>query len=742
MKTGKRTEITAILLTVCLLLGGCGEVEEQKEGSDGGNWSSSYQQTFQEPQGTYYYVAETDLQITEHMAPRRGSMQIVGNTFYFANDSDARDSIYARELSLEATATKLPISFTETERLLGFGAEETGTVLCFVKEESAYFLRKFQMDGVLLWEQVLEHLAAEEEFYCEKVVIDAKGNIYVKSLNSLWIYNQSGIYLGRVEVQAPTLLDVAISQEGRAYVTYSPDDIQVLLAPVDVEQMVLGASQKIPGRGDLFTGISYGLLTCDSRKLYQISTTDYKSSELLDLVKHYIEYADICALVAKDTENLQLISQKTLLQGEKMPEVKWVTLTGAGQVPPNQQKKEIRVTSMNSVNQGMTDLIMDFNRQSEEYFASYEAVELWEEEDLIRYGNTVLVSGDCPDVICGSYYYYDLWAEGEILSDLRPYLSRTQFREEDYFESVLRLMEEEGELRGLSKSFSIYGMALPQKQSKALRKKEDGVSVDAFLRYLEKNPEVKFAYDGEATGLLKMCLRLNLDSFMDRDEGNCHFSEEEFRELLLRLKQMGSEHYVEPGQWEATLNRGEPFIAELFVHGFEEFERAKYEYGTEMTMVGFPSSEDTVVCELIPSDVLMVPRTATNKEGAMVFAEYYMAHYESMDFPTNRKLFDRELEQSVTKQYEKDGNGEATEKPIAHYFSDNHIYPIYPISRQDAEMIETLIHNAKPFTREDNRILNIVLEEASFYFYGQKSLDEVTAIIQSRVQLYLDERNL
>ena len=38
-------------------------------------------------------------------------------------------------------------------------------------------------------------------------------------------------------------------------------------------------------------------------------------------------------------------------------------------------------------------------------------------------------------------------------------------------------------------------------------------------------------------------------------------------------------------------------------------------------------------------------------------------------------------------------------------------------------------------------IMNLILEEAAPYFAGQKTADEITGIIQSRVSIYIRERN-
>ena len=50
-----------------------------------------------------------------------------------------------------------------------------------------------------------------------------------------------------------------------------------------------------------------------------------------------------------------------------------------------------------------------------------------------------------------------------------------------------------------------------------------------------------------------------------------------------------------------------------------------------------------------------------------------------------------------------------------------------------------IITSAKVSEGMDEQILMIIKEEAAAYFAGQKSVDAVAGVIQSRVQLYVNE---
>lgn len=52
------------------------------------------------------------------------------------------------------------------------------------------------------------------------------------------------------------------------------------------------------------------------------------------------------------------------------------------------------------------------------------------------------------------------------------------------------------------------------------------------------------------------------------------------------------------------------------------------------------------------------------------------------------------------------------------------------------------IEDARPLPYRTAPVLKIVLEEAADYFNGSKSVEEISGIINRRVQLYLDERKV
>ncbi|MCR8844518.1 extracellular solute-binding protein [Paenibacillus sp. SC116] len=62
-----------------------------------------------------------------------------------------------------------------------------------------------------------------------------------------------------------------------------------------------------------------------------------------------------------------------------------------------------------------------------------------------------------------------------------------------------------------------------------------------------------------------------------------------------------------------------------------------------------------------------------------------------------------------------------------------------PVTAADMEMLKQMIAEANIFVKEDDKIHSIINEEATAYFSGQKSAEDVANLIQNRVTTYLNE---
>ncbi len=64
---------------------------------------------------------------------------------------------------------------------------------------------------------------------------------------------------------------------------------------------------------------------------------------------------------------------------------------------------------------------------------------------------------------------------------------------------------------------------------------------------------------------------------------------------------------------------------------------------------------------------------------------------------------------------------------------------VYAATKEQVDRIREMIDTAQPGKIMEEKLYDIIREEAQAYFDGQKSAEDVAALIQNRVQTYLDE---
>lgn len=119
------------------------------------------------------------------------------------------------------------------------------------------------------------------------------------------------------------------------------------------------------------------------------------------------------------------------------------------------------------------------------------------------------------------------------------------------------------------------------------------------------------------------------------------------------------------------------------------------------------------------------------KEGSWAFVKsLFSEEYQSnvMGFPVIRQYFEAMLEEAMS---------ETVNMRVTVLGAD---IRLEPMSEEEARILRNLVYSAELTENYDTTIYNIIMEETEAYFAGQKTAEEVAEIIQTRVQIYVDEK--
>lgn len=225
-------------------------------------------------------------------------------------------------------------------------------------------------------------------------------------------------------------------------------------------------------------------------------------------------------------------------------------------------------------------------------------------------------------------------------------------------------------------------------------------------------------------------------AFVNRETGVCQFDCEQFRELLEICKNTPVPEayygYPDTNAVNAVMN-GEYLAYPCTITDFFDFEQQTSLFPESYHWVGNPTDEGS---------------------GAMISASYFLvvnANTENMDlireflptlygdevarlYPENCLRRDILRSRVIVPEWD----------PTPQFSMGEGVYRILTAKPDGTSYVEDYIAFMDKGTLlppQDNAIASIVLEETEPYFSGNKDMDTVIGIIQSRVQLYLDENS-
>ena len=165
-----------------------------------------------------------------------------------------------------------------------------------------------------------------------------------------------------------------------------------------------------------------------------------------------------------------------------------------------------------------------------------------------------------------------------------------------------------------------------------------------------------------------------------------------------------------------------------------------------VAFVGYPTTKENGSFLSHDGSILAINAKSKNKDGAWQFIRQQLTKdaQESNSgrgggFPVMKSALEKQFEEAMTEEYYEDeeGNKKRSEKTTWGY--EDFTVRIYAAKDYEVEAIRNLIENTDTLYQYDQKMMEIITEEANAFFEGQKSAKEVADIIQNRVQIYVNE---
>lgn len=238
------------------------------------------------------------------------------------------------------------------------------------------------------------------------------------------------------------------------------------------------------------------------------------------------------------------------------------------------------------------------------------------------------------------------------------------------------------------------------------------------------------------------------NDFVDVSTGKCSFDSPEFIAMLNYAKELPEEFgedYWGDDYWmnyQSQYRDDRTLLMECYISSARDMVRNMNGYfGEEISYVGFPTDSGRGSI-LSASQRYAISAKSGNQQGAWEFLRYYLTdEYQSTlqwALPISKDAFMKQANEAMENPYYLDENGQKVEYEDTMYINDEEI-PLENLTQEQVDAFVSFVEGVDKASYYNESILNIVEEESAAFFEGQKSAQDVASVIQSRVQIYVNE---
>lgn len=614
-------------------------------------------------------------------------------------------------------------------------------------------------------------------FYIQYFAIDAEGNFYIATDDSMIVCDSSCSKLFQIDIDG-YIRGIGVTSEGKAYLSYYEynGNSGSCIAYIDLEKKSVGENLPLPDTGnlsnaDFYVGEGYDIYYKDESSLYGFNSADGEPVELLNFINSDVNPNTVSSMIVIDADTVLVYSRdywsdtttKELLLMNRVPE------------DEIQEKYVIRLGYYPNGEGTIESQTVNFNRASDEYrvelidYSKYATDDDYSGESRLE---KEILAGTAPDIIALDYFdNADNWIEQGVFTDLNKLIDEDEsFDRSEYFESVLNAYtDSDGKMYRFVTNFYINTI-LANKSIVGY----DGWDAETFISFVSSLPEDVYLDSYMSRDrFISMALSCSMDSFIDYDKATCSFDSESFKTLLELAKNMSEEYtsyyatLSEDEKEEYSNDRMKPYrdgtiildANDGYINSIDEYASATVQYGKgiDVNFIGFPTNKGNGAI-IFSNSSYAINEKSLLKDGAWEFIKQIAngaSRRSWWGFSINIENFEKAAEDEIGGWHYYYANGsmgfgdsdmtyeeamaEVEEMLDRRGRDENGV--LLQTTKEHLEELKELINGAQAIPNGQSKIFDMINEEAAYYYDGTKSLDETVKIIQDRISTYISENS-
>ena len=614
--------------------------------------------------------------------------------------------------------------------------------------------------------------------------VDAAGNLYVSDYNNIYVLDAEGNVQFKLDGSQynGSLNRLNAQQVGVMWYNYT-DDVNAAdengqyFVPIDLETKDWGEKVKLPSNvWSIFPGDdAYDFYYTYNNNIYGYAAKTDTKDKLVDWLACDVDTNNMTGFSMLSDSRVAALMQDWSTD----PTTYQLIVLHRVDASEIKEKKVLTLACM-YLDWDLRSMIVEYNKTNDEYRINVVDYSEYATDDDYNAGvtklTTEIISGSVPDIFLTSNLPIDKYAAKGVIADLNTFMDGGNGLSRDYFvPQVMSALEKDGKLYELPTSFSVqtaYALSSIASQYDTW----NVAAVQDAMTQLQEGATV-FSNGWTKNTALSNCLSRNLSAFVDWTTGKCEFDSEAFQQLLAFCNSFPAETSdgdgaiayassadiaVDDAMWESDATRitnGKQLMSTIGMYSFDSYIWNVYAIRDKITFTGYPTEDGSgssfeLQMPMAISSVTKYPDAAWDfvcsiikKMNTIDEDNYYYG------FPISQAAFDAEMTDIMTEQYQLDENGEQVDwdgdgepdKAIRGSYetmeNGETVYKdVYALTQEDIDQILGVINSTRSVYDYDQEILDIITDEVAAYFAGDKDVQTTASMIQSRVNLYVQEQ--
>ncbi len=359
--------------------------------------------------------------------------------------------------------------------------------------------------------------------------------------------------------------------------------------------------------------------------------------------------------------------------------------------------------------------------------------------EKVRYANQDLLfadlsAGNYPDMILiNDEIDADALIEKGVLADLKVFLNEdAELSEKDFMNQAVQIYRNGTQLFAIPRYMVVTALV----GNVDYIGECDNWTFHEFTDFVASLQDSSIVTAGMSrTDILDYIFMQSMGDYVNFDEKICDFEEQSFYDVLSLLAIYPKDNIGSRKTLEEVMNMIEDeqlILMPVSIGDIQEMELYISEFNGKGRFMEFPTQAGGYGFFPV-GETIAITENSENKDIAWELWKKCMKKRDTghLAFPTYMKAYEEIMEQAKSMSRE--------DTPSMTLELGGSILEIPHLNINQIEILDKMIKKAKPRQNVKTIIRDIVLEEAEYFFGGQKTKEEVASVIQNRVHLYLQE---